>query len=85
VADVGSLGRFVAYVTTKQALAGELFAANREAEVFMACRVALGVDEPLPERAQESGPVRRLDRRRARSSAGSQSSRPPMLRLTIGS
>lgn len=54
------LGRFVAYVTTKQALAEELFAANRDAELFKGCRGALyGAGEPLLERAQETGAVRR--------------------------
>jgi AcrR family transcriptional regulator len=57
---VGWLGRFVAYVTTKQALAEELFAANRDAAVFNSCRVALyGAGEPLLKRAQEAGAVRR--------------------------
>jgi AcrR family transcriptional regulator len=57
---VGWLGRFVAYVATKQALAEELFAANHEAEIFTGCRVALyGAGEPLLLRAQEAGAVRR--------------------------
>ena len=56
---VGWLRRFVAYVTTKQALAEELFAANRDAEVFKSCRVALyGAGEPLLTRAQEAGAAR---------------------------
>jgi AcrR family transcriptional regulator len=57
---VGWLARFVAYMTTKQALAEELFAANRDAELFNSCRVALyGAGEPLLQRAQEAGVVRR--------------------------
>jgi AcrR family transcriptional regulator len=57
---VGWLARFVAYMTTKQALAEELFATNRDAEVFQGCRVALyGAGEPLLRRAQEAGAVRR--------------------------
>ena len=57
---VGWLGRFVAYVTTKQALAEELFAANRDAGVLTGCRVALyGAGEPLLRRAQDAGAVRR--------------------------
>ncbi|HEY5195601.1 MAG TPA: helix-turn-helix domain-containing protein [Solirubrobacteraceae bacterium] len=57
---VGWLARFVAYMTTKQALAEELFAANRDTEVFNSCRVALyGAGEPLLKRAQEAGAVRR--------------------------
>jgi AcrR family transcriptional regulator len=57
---VGWLGRFVAYMTTKQALAEELFATNRDVEVFKTCRVVLyDAGEPLLKRAQESGAVRR--------------------------
>ncbi|HWH12819.1 MAG TPA: helix-turn-helix domain-containing protein [Solirubrobacteraceae bacterium] len=57
---VGWLSRFVAYMTTKQALAEELFAANHDAEVFNSCRVALyRAGEPLLKRAQEAGAVRR--------------------------
>lgn len=57
---VGWLGRFVAYVATKQALAEELFAANRDAELFQGCRGALyDAGEPLLKRAQEAGAVRR--------------------------
>jgi len=57
---VGWLGRFVAYMTTKQALAEELFAANRDAELFNSCRVALyGAGGPLLQRAQDAGAVRR--------------------------
>ncbi len=57
---VGWLGRFVAYVATKQALAEELFAANRDAELFHGCRGALyGAGEPLLERAKAAGAVRR--------------------------
>jgi AcrR family transcriptional regulator len=56
---VGWLRRFVAYVATKQALADELFAANRDAEVFKSCRVAFyGAGEPLVKRAQDAGAVR---------------------------
>jgi AcrR family transcriptional regulator len=57
---VGWLHRFVGYMVTKQALADELFAvADRDAEVFKACRTALfGAGEPLLERAQEAGVVR---------------------------
>ncbi len=57
---VGWLRRFVAYVTTKQALAEELSATNRDSDVFKGCRGALyGSGEPLLERAQEAGAVRR--------------------------
>jgi AcrR family transcriptional regulator len=57
---VGWLGRFVAYMTTKQALAEELFAADRDAAVFNHCRGALyGAGEPLLKRAQDAGAVRR--------------------------
>jgi AcrR family transcriptional regulator len=57
---VGWLHRFVAYVATKQALADELFAvADRNAEVFKACRTAsYAAGEPLLVRAQEAGQVR---------------------------
>ena len=56
---VGWLRRFVAYVATKQALAEELFAANRDAEVFKSCRVAFyGAGESLVKRAQDAGAVR---------------------------
>jgi AcrR family transcriptional regulator len=57
---VGWLHRFVAYVATKHALAEELFAvADRDAQVFKSCRVALyGAGEPLLRRAQEAGVVR---------------------------
>ena len=56
---VGWLGRFVTYITTKQALAEELFAANHDSQVFMGCRVALyAAGEPLLKRAQEAGAVR---------------------------
>jgi AcrR family transcriptional regulator len=57
---VGWMRRFVAYVATKQALAEELFAANRgDAEVFKSCRAAFyGAGEPLLKRAQEAGAVR---------------------------
>ena len=57
---VGWLRRFVAYVATKQALAEELFAVDRDAEVFKSCRVAFyGAGEPLLKRAQDTGAVRR--------------------------
>jgi AcrR family transcriptional regulator len=56
---VGWLRGFVAYVATKQALAEELFAANRDAEVVKSCRVAFyGAGEPLLKRAQDAGAVR---------------------------
>jgi AcrR family transcriptional regulator len=57
---VAWLHRFIAYVTTKQALAEELFAvADRDSDVFRACRVAFyGAGEPLLRRAQEAGVVR---------------------------
>jgi AcrR family transcriptional regulator len=56
---VGWLRRFVAYVATKQALAEELFAANRDAEVFKSCRDAFyRAGEPLVKRAQDAGAVR---------------------------
>jgi AcrR family transcriptional regulator len=56
---VGWLHGFVAYVATKQALAEELFAADRDAEVFKSCRVAFyGAGEPLLKRAQDAGAVR---------------------------
>jgi AcrR family transcriptional regulator len=56
---VGWLRGFVAYVATKQALAEELFAADRDAEVFKSCRVAFyGAGEPLLKRAQDAGAVR---------------------------
>ena len=56
---VGWLRRFVAYMTTKQALAEELFAADRGAEVFKSCRGAVyRAGETLLERAQDAGAVR---------------------------
>jgi AcrR family transcriptional regulator len=56
---VGWLRRFVAYMTTKQALAEELFAADRGAEVFKSCRGAVyRAGEALLERAQDAGAVR---------------------------
>jgi AcrR family transcriptional regulator len=56
---VGWLRRFVAYVATKQALAEELFAADRGAEVFKSCRGAVyRAGETLLERAQDAGAVR---------------------------
>ncbi len=58
---VGWLRRFVRYVATKQALAGELFAhLGEDAEVFRSCRSAVfETGEPLLERAQQAGVVRR--------------------------
>lgn len=58
---VGWLHGFVGYMATKQALADELFAvAEHNAEVFSGCRAALhGAGQPLLERAQEAGEVRR--------------------------
>jgi AcrR family transcriptional regulator len=57
---VGWLRRFVSYVATKQALAGELFAhMGPEAEVFLSCRAAIyTTGEPLLARAQQAGVVR---------------------------
>jgi len=57
---VAWLHRFIAYVATKQALAEELFAvADRDSDVFRACRVAFyTAGEPLLRRAQEAGAVR---------------------------
>ena len=56
---VGWLRRFVAYMATKQALAEELFAADRGAEVFKSCRGAVyRAGETLLERAQDAGAVR---------------------------
>ena len=56
---VGWLRRFVAYIATKQALAEELFAADRGAEVFKSCRGAVyRAGETLLERAQDAGAVR---------------------------
>ena len=56
---VGWLRRFVAYMATKQALAEELFAADRGAEVFKSCRGAIyRAGETLLERAQDAGAVR---------------------------
>jgi AcrR family transcriptional regulator len=57
---VAWLHRFIAYVVTKQALADELFAvADRDSDVFRACRVAFyHAGEPLLRRAQEAGAVR---------------------------
>jgi len=56
---VSWLHRFVAYVATKQALADELFAADRDAEVFTRCRVACyDAGEPLLARAQAAGEAR---------------------------
>jgi AcrR family transcriptional regulator len=57
---VGWMRRFVAYVATKQALAEELFAADRDAEILKSCRGALyDAGEPLLKRAQTAGAVRR--------------------------
>jgi AcrR family transcriptional regulator len=57
---VSWLHRVVAYMTTKQALAEELFAArDRDAEPFKSCRTAfVGAGVPLLERAQAAGVVR---------------------------
>jgi AcrR family transcriptional regulator len=57
---VGWLRRFVSYVATKQALAGELFAhLGEDADVFRSCRAAVfATGEPLLERAQQAGAVR---------------------------
>jgi AcrR family transcriptional regulator len=54
------LHRFIGYMTTKQALAEELFATtDRDAEIFKSCRTAFyGAGEPLVRRAQEAGAVR---------------------------
>jgi AcrR family transcriptional regulator len=53
--------RFIGYIATKQALAGELLKyIDRDAPVFFACRGALyAAGEPLLTRAQEAGVVRR--------------------------
>ena len=57
---VAWLHRFVAYMATKQALAGELMNyVDRDADVFRSCRGALyGAGGPLLERAQRAGAVR---------------------------
>jgi AcrR family transcriptional regulator len=57
---VGWLRRFVRYVATKQALAGELFAhLGEDADVFRSCRAAVfATGEPLLERAQKAGAIR---------------------------
>ena len=54
------LQRFMRYMTTKQALADELFAvAERDAAVFAGCRATLHqAGEPLLRRAQDAGVVR---------------------------
>jgi AcrR family transcriptional regulator len=54
------LQRFMRYMTTKQALADELFAvAERDAAVFAGCRATLHhAGEPLLRRAQDAGIVR---------------------------
>jgi AcrR family transcriptional regulator len=54
------LHRFVGYITTKQALADELFASSDpNAPVFRSCREAFhSAGKPLLERAQEAGAVR---------------------------
>ncbi len=57
---VGWLHRFVAYLATKQALAGELLNyVERDADVFQSSRAALyAAGEPLLERAQQARVVR---------------------------
>ncbi len=57
---VAWLHRFQAYMTTKQALAEELFNyLGRDADVFRGCRTAFyGAGEKLLVRAQEAGAVR---------------------------
>jgi AcrR family transcriptional regulator len=56
----GWVERFVAYITTKQALADELFAiGDKDAPVFVGCRAMLReAGAPLLHRAQEAGVVR---------------------------
>lgn len=58
---VAWLHRFVGYLATKQALAEELLAyADRDAEVFRACRTAMYAGgEPLLVRAQQALVVRK--------------------------
>ena len=58
---VAWLHRFVGYLATKQALAEELLAyADRDAEVFRACRTAMYAGgEPLLVRAQQARVVRK--------------------------
>jgi len=57
---VSWLHRVVAYMTTKQALAEELFAVrDRDSELFRSCRTAfVSAGVPLLERAQAAGVVR---------------------------
>ncbi len=57
---VGWLHRFVAYLATKQALAGELLSyVDRDADMFQSCRAGLfAAGEPLLKRAQEEHVVR---------------------------
>ena len=57
---VAWLHRFVAYMATKQALAGELLNyVDRDAELFKSCRGAMfSAGGPLLERAQAAGVVR---------------------------
>lgn len=54
------LQRFIAYIATKQALAGELLGyLDKDAEIFQACRTSLfSAGEPLLKRAQQAGAVR---------------------------
>lgn len=54
------LHRFVGYVTTKQALAGELFSlVDRDSDVFRSCRQAFqAAGGPLLTRAQQAGVAR---------------------------
>jgi AcrR family transcriptional regulator len=56
----GWLERLVAYIATKQALAGELLNyLEQDAPLFQTCRSSLyGAGEPLLRRAQEAGVVR---------------------------
>ena len=58
---VGWLHRFVGYIATKQALAQELLNyVDRDAALFQSCRAALyAAGEPLLQRAQQAGVVRR--------------------------
>jgi AcrR family transcriptional regulator len=58
---VAWLHRFVGYMGTKQALAHELLEyVGRDAPLFVSCRAAMtAAGEPLLERAQQAGAVRR--------------------------
>lgn len=57
---VGWLNRFVSYLATKHALAGEMLEyMDRSAPLFTGCRTLMyGAGEPLLQRAQEAGVVR---------------------------